>query len=318
MPQKQNMKRNIFPWIILPIALLLSASCGKQGDSLQSSQPTSPPLFTFAVMGDVPYGLTPEELENEKAILRNQIKELNKNDAIEFVVHVGDIKKGAPPCVPKVYEDAAEILRTSKHPLFILPGDNEWNDCTDPDEAWKLWETNFMYFDKHWPNDLGVERQSERPENFAFTKQGVLFIGINLVGGKVHDWEEWESRINDNQNWIKSQFKQHSADAFAAVIFAHANPGKLQKKEFSYNKQAFRPLIEYLDQSSGTDFPKPILFFHGDGHRWIADLPFPNAGDRIGRIQVTQGGLEGPLKVEIREDPTNPFHWKRNIPDQVR
>ncbi len=263
-------------------------------------------------MGDVPYGLTPEALEKDKATLRGQISDLN-NEPVEFVVHVGDIKKGAPPCVPEVYESTAEILRASTHPLFIIPGDNEWNDCTDPDEAWKLWEANFMHFDNHWPNDLDVVRQPERPENFAFFKQGALFIGINLVNGKVHDWEEWEARIEDDRRWIESQFKQHSSDAFAAVIFAHANPGKQVNNEFVYTKQAFRPLIEYLDQTTETDFPKPILLFHGDGHKWIADLPFPTAGTRIGRIQVTQGGLGGPLRVEIRNDPTNPFHWRRDI-----
>ena len=297
---------------ILSIALLLlSTSCKQQIDNLQSNRPTTPPLFTFAVMGDVPYGLTPEELEIEKGILRSQIAELNNNDAIEFVVHVGDIKKGLPPCVPEVYKDAAEILRTSKHPLFIIPGDNEWNDCKDPAVAWKLWETHFMRFDENWSHDLEVLRQQKREENFAFLKEGVLFIGINLVNGRVHDWKEWESRIEDDRRWIDSQFNHHNEDAFAAVIFAHANPGSRQFSGFAYSKQAFRPLIEYLDKKTGTVFPKPILFIHGDGHTWIADLPFPTARERIGRIQVTQGGLEDPLHVEIRNDPTNPFLWRR-------
>ena len=310
-----NSKVNYFPSIpLLPLFVFCACfwgACKKQTEITQT-RPTTPPLFTFAVMGDVPYGLTVEELEKDKATLRSQIADLN-NESIEFVVHVGDIKKGAPPCVPEVYENTADILRASKHPLFIIPGDNEWNDCTNPDEAWKLWEANFMHFDKHWPNNLDVVRQPERPENFAFLKQGVLFIGINLVNGKVHDWEEWETRIEDDRRWIESKFKQHSAEAFAAVIFAHANPGSRVSNEFVYKKQAFRPLIEYLDKNTETDFPKPILLFHGDGHKWIADLPFPNARERIGRIQVTQGGLEGPLRVEIRKDPTNPFYWRRDI-----
>ncbi|QXD25245.1 hypothetical protein F7C95_04915 [Opitutia bacterium ISCC 51] len=306
------MSSKIIHWFILPTVLLLSSSCSNQTDSLQPSRPTTPPLFTFAVMGDVPYGLTPEEIEGEKVILREQISRLNENTAIEFVAHVGDIKKGAPPCEPEVYESVAEILKTSTHPVFIIPGDNEWNDCTNPTEAWKLWESNFMRFEENWTHDLDAAHQPERDENFAFIRDGVLFLGINLVNGKVHDWEEWESRIEDDRRWLEIQFKEHSDEAFAAVIFAHANPGSRLNNEFVYKKQAFRPLIEYLDQTTSTDFTKPILFIHGDGHKWIADLPFPNAGNRIGRIQLTQGGLEAPLLVELRNDPTNPFSWIRN------
>lgn len=277
-----------------------------------TTPPNRSPLITFAVMGDVPYGLTPEEIQAEKDILSRQITELNQDSDLAFVVHVGDIKKGLPPCDQAVYETAARILGNSTHPLFIIPGDNEWNDCKDPEEAWGFWTTHFMEFDAQWPNDLGVVRQADRPENFAFVRRGVLFAGINLVGGKVHDWQEWETRIRDNRQWLETQFRLHAGETQAAVIFTHANPGKTEAGRFIYNKNAFQPLIEYLDAASETDYPKPILFVHGDGHKWIQDNPFPTAGDRITRVQVTQGGLEAPLKIEVHEDPAHPFVLIRN------
>jgi hypothetical protein len=267
--------------------------------------------LTFAVMGDVPYGLTPEEIHAEEIILQAQIVELNKNDSLAFVMHVGDIKKGVPPCEPGVYEKVAGILRANKHPTLIIPGDNKWNDCKDPVEAWQLWEKNFMRFDEHWPNSLGVVRQPTRPENFAFIQQEILFVGINMVGGKVHDWKEWEARIEDDRQWLESQFKLHASDTKAAVIFAHANPGSKVDGRFEYKINAFQPFIEYLDAGSETDYPKPILFIHGDGHKWIEDHPFPTAGERITRIQVTQGGLETPLLVEIGSEPGHPFNLIR-------
>jgi len=296
---------------ILLISLIGISGCGRTPDTTDL-KPIESPLVTFAAMGDVPYGLNPEEVAAEKVILRRQIADLNKNADIEFVVHVGDIKKGAPQCLPEVYETVVGILRKSTHPVFIIPGDNEWNDCQKPEEAWKQWITNFTRFDENWPNSLGVVRQPEREENFAFLHNRVLFIGINLVNGKVHDFEEWESRIEDDRKWLERQFQLHSKDANAAVLFIHANPGKKMDGEFQYSKQAFRPLIEYLDKDTAADFPKPILLIHGDGHKWIKDHPFPSAGDRITRIQVTQGGLEAPLKVEVMDDPTNPFRLTRN------
>ncbi|MCZ6673561.1 MAG: hypothetical protein O7C75_11565 [Verrucomicrobia bacterium] len=298
-------------WIVLTAIIPAITGCGQDAD-ISSQKQLDAPLVTFAVMGDVPYGLTPEEIEKEKSTLRKQIVDLNMDDSIEFVVHVGDIKKGAPPCETQVYKTVAQILRANIHPLFIIPGDNEWNDCKDPVEAWKLWDSHFMRFDQNWPNDLGVLRQETRQENFAIFQNGVLFIGINLVGGKVHDSEEWLSRIEDDRAWIEEQFRNHSNDASSAVIFAHANPGTQVRGNFKYNREEFRPLIEFLDRKTDTIFPKPILLIHGDGHKWIEDQPFPTAGKRITRVQVTQGGLESPLRVEVYGDTANPFRLIRN------
>ena len=36
-------------------------------------------------------------------------------------------------------------------------------------------------------------------------------------------------------------------------------------------------------------FEKPILYLHGDGHRWIHDRP--GAAKNILRVQVDQGGI---------------------------
>ena len=169
-----------------------------------------------------------------------------------------------------------------------------------------------MCFDENWPNDFGIVRQNNRPENFSFLLNGVLFIGINLVNGKVHDFEEWESRIGDDRQWLETQFRLHSKEINSAVLFAHANPGERKGDKFEYKKNAFRPLIEYLDKDTDADFPKPILLIHGDGHKWIKDHPFPTSGDRITRIQVTQGGKEAPVKIEVTDNPKNPFRITRN------
>jgi hypothetical protein len=82
---------------------------------------------TFAVMGDVPYA--PKEFE----LLERQISAIP--DEVEFVFHVGDIKSGTVPCTEDIYQRVAKVLSASKKPLFIIPGDNEWNDCKKPDEA---------------------------------------------------------------------------------------------------------------------------------------------------------------------------------------
>ena len=84
---------------------------------------------TFYAMGDVPYAPA------EDVLLPKQISEI-PHDA-DFVIHVGDIKRGLPLCTEGVYRKVAEVLGKAAAPVFIIPGDNEWNDCLNPAQAWK-------------------------------------------------------------------------------------------------------------------------------------------------------------------------------------
>jgi hypothetical protein len=241
--------------------------------------------ITFAVMGDIPYSA------EEYQLLRQQVAELPAD--AEFVVHVGDIKTGQTPCEAKYYQDAADILKQSKIPVFILPGDNEWNDCTDPDSAWTLWTKHFDRFENHWKHPLPVKRQDKRGENFAFVRSEVLFLGINVVGGRVHDPEEWKKRHSENLEWTRQNLKQYRDSIACLVVFGHAFPLKV-------HDDYFQGLSE-----SAAEFKKPVLYLHGDGHRWIRNRPF--AALNIERIQVDQGGIAPPIKVTITDDPKEPF-----------
>lgn len=244
---------------------------------------------TFYVMGDVPYKPA------EDVLLPQQMTEIP--DDAEFVIHVGDIKGGASPCDEAVYRKVFGMLRKSKKPVFIIPGDNEWNDCTHPDQAWRLWEQYFMRFDRHWQHQLPVIRQWEREENFSFVKGGVLFIGLNIVGGRVHDAAEWKQRHAADLDWVRRNLRRFGTDVSSLVIFGHAKPIKNHNDFFDpFSKQALK-------------FEKPILYIHGDGHVWIYDRPF--SAKNILRVEVDSGGIAPPLKVTVTGDKINPFQFDR-------
>ena len=95
-------------------------------------------------------------------------------------------------------------MQDSSVPVFIIPGDNEYNDCSDPDSAFALWESEFSFFDQNWSHNFSVSYQVGREENFAFVSDGILFIGINLVGGTVHDAQEFADRSADDLAWIEA------------------------------------------------------------------------------------------------------------------
>lgn len=251
-----------------------------------------PPQVVFYAMGDVPYKPT------EDILLPIQVAEIPAD--AEFVVHVGDIKPGSVACDEDIYVKVSGILSKSKAPVFIIPGDNEWNDCTDPGQAWDYWDRYFVRFDQRWSHGFRMFRQVEQEANFAFVRGGVLFVGLNLVGGRVHDANEWKRRLADNADWLDRNLTKFGPEVGCAVVLGHANP-----------RPDHQDFFKEFTQSAGA-FGKPVLYLHGDGHRWIHDRPFE--AKNILRVQVDQGGIAPPLRVAVTADPKEPFVFDRRKP----
>jgi len=122
-------------------------------------------------------------------------------------------------------------------------------------------------------------------------------VGINLVGGRVHDAGEWQQRHAQDLEWTRRNLSEFGDQVRSLVLFGHAN---VNQKHADF----FDPFIE-----EAKAFEKPILYLHGDGHRWIHDRPF--AAKNILRVQVDQGGIAPPLKVTVTDHPSTPFQFDR-------
>lgn len=75
---------------------------------------------------------------------------MNLQHRYKFIVHVGDIKAGWTDCNAEKYSDVAEIFAHESNQLhydtrdvFFAIGDNDWNDCDDPDSALSYWMNAF-------------------------------------------------------------------------------------------------------------------------------------------------------------------------------
>jgi hypothetical protein len=76
-------------------------------------------------------------------------------------------------------------------PTFVVPGDNEYNDQEDPDQAWDHWSRSAMQFHQRWdhaqffrkryPVSGGVQHQEARPENFVFTEPELVEMRENVM-----------------------------------------------------------------------------------------------------------------------------------------
>lgn len=173
--------------------------------------------------------------------------------------------------------------------------DNEWNDCKNIDKGWQLWKQELSNFEDNWEHDFQVLRPADRPENFAFIHKKTLFIGLNLVGGRVHNQTEWTTRLLAQARWTTGLMKTHTngvasfQQVRAIVIFGHANPSSL-------HDSFFHPLKFFIRDELASDIP--VLYLNGDAHLWSYNSSFYDVSQLL-RIQLTGGTTEPPLQVIV-------------------
>ena len=247
--------------------------------------------LTFSAMGDVPRQAW------EDTLLPAQIRSQNLYGQSEFMLHLGDIKTGSAPCDEQVYKKVAGFLKELRVPVFIVPGDNEWNDCPDPEQAWSYWHRYFDRFEKNWASGPAIEHQKGHPENMAWISKRVLLIGINLVGGRVYDPDVWQAMMAADSTWISEQFRANGDDVYAAVVFAQARP----------NKKHHWFMERFITQV--RSFARPVLYLHGDGHRWLYDKHWQV--ENLTRIQVDQGAIAVPVEIQVSSKIDSTFSFNR-------
>lgn len=254
-----------------------------------STFPTSSDqVTTFYAIGDVPY--TPAQAVK----LKSQMLEL-PGDA-EFLIHVGDIRAedNHQVCVKQEYESVASILRLSHAPVFIVLGDNDWNDCPDQDAGLAFWKADFLNFQsRYWNHTFKVINQPGRPENFAFEHKGTLFVGLNLVGGAVRSTLEWSTRLTDEVNWTMDLIRQFAVSTSPKVgrviLFGQAFPT-------DDHRPFFEPLTRFIADELHNGIP--ILYIHGDGHYWLYEPSFYGQPSFL-RIMVSGKAVDPALQVVV-------------------
>lgn len=257
--------------------------------------------ITFSAMGCGPYS------PSDKPAVAFYVQQENRERTSEFMVHLGDVFKS--PLVKKTAESNANpekkpgqieplppdqmpaeaeyrwtadtLTAGNTIPTWVVPGDNEWNDLEDPAQGWQWWQKHYSRFEEHFQPVWKTERQPERPENFAFTRKGVVFIGINLVGGRIHDASEWALRLPQDVAWIKEVLTHPAmSEVRAAVIFCQANPFVLKPGD---PKDKFKPFVIPFREAA-AEWKKPLLFLHADGHVWTDDQPWPEKTSAASRL----------------------------------
>jgi len=265
----KNLKRGLaHSSVLFSFLILLGIS---ESSSAQGQQ------VIFSVTGDIPYS------SSEASVFDQQIANHNKYSPSAFLIHVGDIASSGQ-CSESNYVMVANKMKNLAVPAYIVLGDNESVDCSSPLTGYNFYLKYFQNFEKNFCGAPLTELQGGRPENWAFTIDGVLFVGVNLsYGGSTTQQQA--------ADWVRQQLEAKVTQVRAAVIFAHYSPGN-----YSVFSTPFR--------QAAVAFAKPILFLHGHGHAWSTSYPFPETN--IFRVQVNKGVSEDPIQVTVTTDVSSP------------
>jgi len=159
---------------------------------------------TYAVIGDMPYG------QGKLDSMPQLIALINSDPAVQFVIHVGDIKAGSSsPCTDAYNLTIKALFDSFEDPLVYSIGDNEWTDCHKfsknnglytPTERLQAVRTLFFPVPGQTlgQNPRAVFTQAKDPdhaanvENVWWTQSDVVFAAMNVTGS-FNDLAAWSS-----------------------------------------------------------------------------------------------------------------------------
>jgi hypothetical protein len=303
---------------LIGAAMLAAVATGQQAGAQEA--------FSFVAMGDMPYNI-PRDYEKVDRLIGviNAAKPA-------FTIHVGDIKSGSTHCSDEIIKKAFDQIQTIDGPVVYTPGDNEWTDCHrenngkyDPLE--RLAHLRKLFFAD--PNKsigkapMAVESQAKVMadkyatfvENQRFVKNGVLFVTAHVVGSnnnlEPRDRKaalEFFDRNEANVAWLNASFKKAKDENLKAVVVAAQANLYDVKQDFPAVPSAsgFIDTIKAIEAGAKL-FDRPILFIHGDEHRFVVDRmvgtnlkPIP----KTKRLQVY--GASQVHGVLVSVNPTSP------------
>jgi hypothetical protein len=267
---------------------LLAAAVFVCGACKEPPAERKPGTFSFAVLGDAPYGPV------EEIRFRRAIRQLDASD-VRFVIHVGDILWY--PCSDALFRDRLATFQSQRHPLVYTPGDNEWTDCHEQiagtyQPLERLQRLREIFFADPTTSLGGTAMPlvvqaadtawAEFVENARWTEAGFVFATVHLVGSRngldvfpgrtALDDAETVRRTAAATEWLRSAFAYaDSMNALGVVIGMHAAPGFLAPVHDDY-RQAYEPFLESLEVEV-EQFGGPVLLVHGDDHEFVVDRP---------------------------------------------
>jgi hypothetical protein len=302
------------------VVLAFGVGLTSQSSIAPRTSPSGNGRFTFALIGDMPYGAEGE------LKFPNVIADINADPTLAFVVHDGDIKDGSSLCSDAMFYDRLDLFNQFLHPLIYLPGDNEWTDCHranngsyDPLERLAFLRSLFFPTDESLgQHRLVLDRQSADPaytvyrEHVRWTVKNVLFAGLHIVGsnnnlGRTPAADaEFAERNAAVLAWLRETFAAAAAQGRRAVmVIIQANPRFERPAD---ERTGFNDFLAALEAET-IAFGKPVVLVHGDSHYFRIDKPMIGTASQR-RVEnftrVETFGASDNHWLHVTVEPTSP------------
>jgi hypothetical protein len=309
-----------------------------------SADPANAP-FTFAVIGDIPYG--PAKIAEFPGV----VDQINADPTVAFVDHLGDIKNGSTTCDDAYFQMIRTQFDRFQDPFVYTVGDNEWTDCHRTNNGTynpleRLQKIRDVFFDRPGhtlgQHSVGVTSQADQglPENVTYSRAGVSFAALHVVGSDngLLPWPELgyssptaeqlaeeQHRTQGVIDEINATFDQASGQR-AVVLMMQADmfdPTVPVADRTEANYGAFRPIVQTIAQRAAA-FDGPVYLLNGDSHVYNVDHPvgptspwlsfygITQPTDNLTRITVDGSGNADDY-LRMRVDPHNPavLSWEK-------
>lgn len=226
-PSERDQQKNKESPTNTPVASPLQTFAPALVSEEETPAPAPPETTVYITSGFLPANL--------KAQAETLLPKLPGSEEDSFLVHLGDWNdiNSARSCNETEFQSTADFFSASSVPVYWSVGDNEFNDCSSPSDALETWKNTFIdYETQYWqPPPWTVLRQgelsamySDYTENLVFEHGQIVFLTINLVGSRVHNEQEFDSRLEANLAWIEFSYDFYKDSANMMVIFAHSGP----------------------------------------------------------------------------------------------
>ncbi|MBI4901656.1 MAG: hypothetical protein HY829_14445 [Actinobacteria bacterium] len=295
--------------IAVATLVVLAASSAQLAQATPGPTPpgqTLPGHYSFAVIGDVPYGAS------QVTAFPSWVSEINAANP-EFTVHVGDIKNGSSRCDDAYYRSIKAEFDRFRGPLVYTPGDNEWTDCHRANNGSynpleRLAFDRSVFFSRpgtslgQSPMTVASQEVAGFPENVAWRRQGVDFATLHVVGSNddLYPWTgigetaptpkqvaEEHARMRDAVAVVQATFAEaRQRHDRAVALFMQADMFDPTYHVTWADDSAFQPLIQTLVEES-AGFDGDVYLFNGDSHVYNVDRPLAAGSNWLSFYGVT-------------------------------
>lgn len=328
----------------LAAAALLTGAIAMPTVALASEGQSKAGHYSFAVIGDVPYG------DDLVGAFPGMVNRINAETDLSLTFHVGDIKNGSSLCTNEYNAMILGQLNRLRAPLVYTPGDNEWTDCHRPKAGGynpleRLANLRATFFANPGmtlgarPTHVSSQAGRGVPENVSLRRQGVAMAVVHVVGSNngLVPWTglgfteptpeqvaEQNARMDAAIDLVRQTFSEARGRHDRAVaIFQQADMFDPTYAATFEDVSAFAPLVRVIAEEARR-FDGEVYLFDGDSHIYNVDRPLADgspwlsmygapAAENLTRVTVDgEAQATNFLKVTVnRPGAEHVLSWER-------